>query len=278
MSGKIADIKAAHQIELVARRLDSLSTLPCVAARFFSKLLQPQFSPSALADIIESDPALTAKILSLVPQQGVVFIDENPSVRQVLDKLPAQLVRDAILSVKVFGTFEGEHGPDSYRALPRKQLALHALAVACCAKDIAEIIPSETDSQLAYSAGLLHDIGKLALDRAMPKSFARIVKEAKSQNAGACAIEQKHLGLDHTILGKRLAQKWRLPNQITLAIWLHHSDTVVISEDMPEARIAQIVQLADLTARQCSIGQSGSLLYLILGSIWSTVGNIVLDA
>jgi signal transduction histidine kinase len=114
------------------------------------------------------------------------------------------------------------------------------------------------DSQLAYSAGLLHDIGKLALDETMPRSFAGIVEQAKSQQACSRTLEQKHLGLDHTILGKRLAAKWRLPNQIVLAIWLHHSDVHLISQSMPEAKIAQVVQLADLIARQCGIGQSGS--------------------
>ena len=256
MSGKIADTTVAHQVELVIRRLDSLSTLPSVATRLFSRFLKPQSSPSALAEIIESDPALTAKILSLMHQQGLSFTNENFSVRRALDKLPAHLVRDVFFSVKVSQAFEPD--PGKHRALPRKQLALHALAVACCAKDIAEIISPQMNPQLAYSAGLLHDIGKLALDQVMPKSFARIVEEAKSQNSGACTIEQKHLGLDHTILGKRLAQKWHLPNQITLAIWLHHSDTDIISQTMPEARIAQIVQLADSIARQCGIGQSGS--------------------
>ncbi len=245
---------SAHQVELAIRQLDSLSTLPSVAARFFSKLLQPQFSPSAIADIIESDPALTAKILSLIHQQGVRSPDEKFSLRQALDKLAAHLVRDAVLSVKVFRTFDH----DNDRIVLRKELIQHALAVACCAKDIAEIISPQMDSQLAFSAGLLHDIGKLALEEAMPKSLARIVEEAKSTKAGACAIEQKHLGTDHTILGKRLAQKWHLPNQITLAIWLHHSDTGIISQNMPEVRIAQVVQLADFVARQCGIGQSGS--------------------
>jgi len=245
---------SAHQVELAIRQLDSLSTLPSVAARFFSKLLQPQFSPSAIADIIESDPALTAKILSLIHQQGLSLPDEKFSLRRALDKLPAHLVRDAVLSVKVFRTFDH----DNDRIVLRKELIQHALAVACCAKDIAEIISPQMDSQLAFSAGLLHDIGKLALEEAMPKSLARIVEEAKSTKAGACAIEQKHLGTDHTILGKRLAQKWHLPNQITLAIWLHHSDTGIISQNMPEVRIAQVVQLADSVARQCGIGQSGS--------------------
>ena len=259
MSEKITDnAAAAHQIELVIQRLDSLSTLPCVAAQFFSKFREISFLTPEMDEIIESDAALAARILLLAHQQGLNLAEENFSIRQVLDKLPAPVVRDAVLSVRVFGGFGPEHGPDGYRDLPRKQLALHNLAVACCAKDIAEVSSPAINPELAYLAGLLHDIGKLAVDQEMPKSFERIVKEAKSQKASICPIEQKYLGLDHTILGKRLAQKWHLPNEITLAVWLHHANTVTISQNMPEAKIAQVVQLADLIARQYGIGQSGS--------------------
>ena len=254
MSQRVADTAVVHKVELVILRLDSLSTLPCVAARFLSQLLQPQFSPSTLAETIESDPALTAKVLSLMHQQHLSFSDEEFSLRQLLDKLPVHLVRDAVLSVKVLQAQDD----DEKKVLSREELLLHSLAVACCAKDIAEIASPKINSRLAYSAGLLHNIGNLALHQAMPKSFARIVEEAKSRNVSICDIERKLLGTDYTILGKRLAQKWHFPGEIALAIWLHHSDTCLISQTMPEARIAQIVQLADSIARQCSIGQSGS--------------------
>ena len=111
---------------------------------------------------------------------------------------------------------------------------------------------------MAYCAGLLHDIGKLAIEETMPKSFARMVEEAESTKQCSRTIEQKHLGADHTIIGKHLAQKWQLPHLIILAIWLHHSETVTISQDMPEARIAAVVELADSIARQSGIGWSGS--------------------
>lgn len=252
MPGKIADPTVAHQVELVIHRLSSLSTLPCVATRFLSHLSQARLSD--LAETIESDPALAAKILSLMHQQGLSCPDESSSVRRAIDKLPAHAVRQALLSVKIYPAF----GRDEHRVSFRKQLVVHSLAVACCAEDIAGILSPQMDSQLAYSAGLLHDIGKLALDETMPRSFAGIVEQAKSQQSCSRTLEQKHLGLDHTILGKRLAAKWRLPNQIVLAIWLHHSDFHLLSQNMPEAKIAQVVQLADLIARQCGIGQSGS--------------------
>jgi len=252
MPDKIADPTVAHQVELVIHRLSSLSTLPCVATRFLLSLSQARLSD--LAETIESDPALAAKILSLIHKEGLNCPDESFSVRRAIDKLPAHAVRQALLSVRIYPAFS----KDERRVLFRKQLIIHSLAVACCAEDIAVIISPQMDSQLAYSAGLLHDIGKLALDETMPRSFAGIVEQAQSQQTCSRTLEQKHLGLDHTILGKRLAAKWRLPDQIVLAIWLHHSDVNLISQDMPEAKIAQVVQLADLVARQCGIGQSGS--------------------
>ena len=251
MPDEKADTAIAQQVELTIGQLDSLSTLPCVVAQFFFKLLQGQFSPSALADIIESDPAFIAKILSLIGERGEGMPGGKFSLRQGLGRLSAGLVRDAFFSVKVFNV-PGQ-GNDF-----RKQLILHSLAVACCARDIADITLPQADSQLAYCAGLLHDIGKFALEETMPKSFIRIAEEARSQSAGTLDIERKYLGTDHTILGKRLAQKWRFPKAISLAIWLHHSDTVMVYQNMSEARIAAIVQLADSVARQSGVGQSGS--------------------
>ena len=258
MRAEGADTAAARQTELGIGRLDSLMTLPCVAIQYFSKFLQSRFSPSDLADIVESDPALAARIFSLSHQQGVDLRGLKFSLRLALDKLPADLVRQAILSVKVLAASELEHGPDNGTIVPEKELILHSLAVACTAKELAAIITDKIEPELAYYAGLLHDIGKLALQAAMPKSLAQIVQQAKATGVSSYTIEQKHLGTSHTLLGKSLAQKWRLPEPISLAVWLHHSDTATISRDVPEARIAQVIQSADSIARRAGIGQSGS--------------------
>jgi putative nucleotidyltransferase with HDIG domain len=248
----------SQQVELAINQLDSLSTLDCIAAQYLPKLLQSQFQPSALIDIIESDPALTLRILSLISSSGSSLPDGRFSLSKALQKLPAHQVRNAILSIRINQTVSTDDSPNSYNISLKKGLYIHSLAVACCAKEIAELATPQMDQQLAYCAGLLHDIGKLAMDQTMPRSFARICEEAKSTEQCTQTVEQKHLGTDHTIIGKHLAQKWQLPNLIILAIWLHHSRTLTISRDMPEARIAAVIQLADLVARQTGIGQSGS--------------------
>ncbi len=258
MQQKNADSSVAQQVELAIGRLDSLSTLPCVAIRYFPKLAEGQFSPAALADIIESEPVLATKILSLSgPPRQISLPSEKFSLRYVLDRLPADEVRNTLLSIKVLPIAETGFS-EAQRISLRKELLLHSLAAACCARDIAEITLPQVDPDIAYCAALLHDIGKLALEESMPKSFARIFEQARSAKQCSCTIERQHLGADHTTFGKHLAQKWHLPNQIVLAIWLHHSDTATISWHFPEARIAQVVRSADSIARQSGIGQSGS--------------------
>jgi putative nucleotidyltransferase with HDIG domain len=251
---KAAGLVAARQVELAVTGLPSLSTLPCIAIQYLPKLSQGHFSPSSVADIVESDPALASRVFSLSYQHGIDLPNLNFSLRLALDRLPSHLVRDAILSVGVYA----ESGDESPTTLRREELIVHSLAVACCAKNIAGLSSLRISAELAYFAGLLHDIGKLALQEVMPKSLSRIVEDAKSTKAGSQSMELKHLGTDHTLLGKALAQRWHLPDAVGLAVWLHHSDTAAIAQRLPEARIAQVVQLADAIARQLGVGRSGS--------------------
>jgi putative nucleotidyltransferase with HDIG domain len=257
MPAKNADTTAALQAELAIGQLDSLSTLPCVAVQFYPKLTQNHFSPAQLADIIESDPALTAKILSLSFKHNIISPDEKVSLRHILDKIPVDEVHNAVLSIKVLPVFDPDD-TEGQRIQTRKGLLLHSLAVACCAKEIAEMTLPQVDPHTAYIAGLLHDIGKFAIEETMPKSFARVIEQARSAKSCSCDIEKQYLGADHTIFGKHLSEKWHLPSQIVFAIWLHHSDTAAISWHIPQVRIAQLIHSANSIARQAGIGQSGS--------------------
>jgi putative nucleotidyltransferase with HDIG domain len=245
-------------VEHAVARLDSLSTLPSIGGQILSKLQQRRLSSAVLVEIIQSDPALAAKCLSLVCRRGAAPANRAFSLRRALDQLPENEVRNAVLSVEAFRPFEPDNHLGGPASALRKGLVLHSLAVACCAKQVAEAVPSEIDSELAYYAGLLHDIGKLALREVMPKSFVRLVEEARSAEESSVSAEQRNLGIDHTVVGKHLAQAWQLPSAIVLAAWLHHSDTLAISKEMPQARMAAVVQLADLVTRQSNKGESGS--------------------
>jgi putative nucleotidyltransferase with HDIG domain len=248
----------ARKVELIIRKLDGVSTLPEVAAVFLEQLLKGEVRNDALVETIESDPALTARVLSAARQSGVEFADDVPSIAEVVNGLGGAAVREALLSTKVFQAFGVDFDPDMSRMVPHKELARHSLAVACCASEIAGIVLGEKQRRSAFSAGLLHDIGKLAIDEVMPRSFAKIVANARATGASMHSIERSDIGVDHAVLGKRLAEKWALPEEIITAIWLHHSDVETISLHLPAAKLALVVQLADMVARQTGIGLSGS--------------------
>jgi putative nucleotidyltransferase with HDIG domain len=251
--GKNPDISAANKVELAISQCESISLLPSLAARFFTQIGKMELTPASLAELIESDPAFTALILRLCQNKGIT-IKQIPSwIQQVLEGLNLREIRDAVLSAKIYGGLMDEPRTDF-----RKELTRHCLAVACCAEQVARLTSPTLDAPTAYLAGLLHDIGKFLLDEAMPKSFDTLLEQARSQKAAFVSVEQENLGTDHTILGKRFAQKMRLPGDIILGIWLHHSQTGAISQAMPQARIAAVVELADGIVRRMGIGESGS--------------------
>jgi len=258
MAKMYVDATASRKVELAIGELGSLSVPPCVAVQYLSRLLAGGFTPAAVAEIVECEPALTAGILSLAQRLAAGPASQRHVVRLVLDRLDAEAVRDVLLQTKVSAGFEIEFARQQPALPARKDLILHSLAVACGARRLAEAAEAPFEPNLVYAAGLLHDIGKLALQDTMPKSLATITKEAEATRTSLYRIEHKHLGTNHALLGKHLAQRWRLPEPIKLAIWLHHRNAAALAESVPEARLAVLIQAADHLARQANIGLSGS--------------------
>ncbi|MHC4293005.1 MAG: HDOD domain-containing protein, partial [Planctomycetota bacterium] len=216
------DRTVAQQVELAVVGIEDFWLLPSVAAKLFSALFQKDPN-TPLVQVIESDACLCVKTISILAKQGIVLSEAKPSLRAAINKLTSETIQDALLSIELAEDLQLIQIGSQSKGPSKKKLALHNCAVACAAAAIAEILPESLDSQLCYMAGLLHDIGKMALAKTMPKSFLKIAEEAKSQKTSFCEIEKNHLSLDHAILGQRLARKWHFPEPIMLAIWLHHS-------------------------------------------------------
>jgi signal transduction histidine kinase/HD-like signal output (HDOD) protein len=252
MPGQNPDNSAVRRVELAVGQCESISILPAVAARFLTQLGRMELTPASLAELVEADPALTALVLRLCHDKGIIIKQCDTWLLQVMENISLREIRDAVLSANVFGGLSDDAGTDF-----RKELSRHSLASACCAKLLTKFISPPIDDDTAYLTALLHDIGKFLLDEAMPKSFDTLLEQARADKTSFYKVEQANLGVDHTILAKRFAQKLRLPSDIILGLWLHHSHTGAISQ-MPQARIAAVVELADIIVRRAGIGESGS--------------------
>lgn len=196
----------------VTEELVALPTLPLVASRLLEAIADPATSSEEVARIVSLDPALTARTLKLANSDFYGFPRKVGSVELAVVVLGANTVRDLVLSAAVFRTM-GEADLNG--------LWNHCMATGVAARMLA----SRTRYRLAgeaYAAGVLHDIGKVALRQSFPDRFEGIVALSREQGLSIAEAERGVLGSDHAELGGWLAERWGLPADLVEAIALHH--------------------------------------------------------
>lgn len=240
----------SRQIELIIRKINSLATLPCVLVSAVKMLNKNQNSPE-LEAIINSEPTLCAMFMQYAAKKTPECKDLDFSSSTSIKSMSPQEIRNVIMSAKIYPNLAEDKTP------VRFDLVKFAILTAIASRQIALIADSKL-SDMAYKAGLLSNIGKFVLDDTMPKSFEKITAEAKNFGEKDVNTERKYLGIDHIIIGKRLAEKWQFPSAITNAIWMHRSDEEVIESTLEQNNLALIVRLGYLIAKNTQIADCGS--------------------
>ena len=261
-----ADRSRPDHVDLILQRIDSLPTLSPVAARVLKLSGSNEADLRQIIQIVESDPALAARLISLCRRSdlGVTV----STVDRAVVMLGMDAVRAALLSIQVFELMgpvdePGDAGVSAATTLDRRQLWLYSLAVGSAAELFAESLGGARSPKgavkpgEAYLCGLLHDLGKVALDRVLPKAFARCVELADTQRVDFAVVARKVIGVDHYTVGKRLAERWNLPLAIQDAMWLHDHP----AERLPtleHTRTLELVIAAVALARSLHVGWSGA--------------------
>ena len=266
MSSSPPDQLREKRVELILQQLEELPTLPEVALRVLEVTGSENSSVDDVVRLIESDPALTARILQLVHRADVGVAGDVNSVERAVVLLGFEAVRSAVLALSVFQVFSGP-SPLPGRQFNRDEFWKHSIAVACCAELLAAslkesgsatgkgavIEPSE-----AFVCGLLHDIGKVALDAALPKSFGRVVEAVDLLRGNIADVERTVVGLDHMVVGKRLAERWQLPANVRDSVWLHGQLPQALPATVRNPRLVNLITLSDVLVREQHLGYSGN--------------------
>jgi signal transduction histidine kinase/HD-like signal output (HDOD) protein len=286
-----SDPGAAQRTELILRQVDALPTLPAVATRLLRLTSDENADMRQVVRLIESDPALCAKVLALCSGAWLGVSRPVTTVDRAVVMMGMQAVRAAVLSVQVMEWSRQndpseparsgikrrrrqrpEHSPE-HAEFDREGFWRHSIAVACCAELLCHEIPKLDGRKRlgdlageAFAAGLLHDVGKLALAVALPKAYGRLCALAYQGQSNIADIERNVLGLDHHTAGKRLAEIWGLPPGIRDAAWLHalrpRSLPASLGEDAPNPdavrMLVGVVALADAVCRWLHVGWSGN--------------------
>lgn len=268
MRPEVSNSNDARKVELVLSQLDALPPLAPIAARILALTEDSRSNARQVVELISADPALTARVLSILGRAEHGMKSKALSIENAVVLLGFSTIRQITLALKVMEVF----GPASSESreeggFDRAEFWKHCLCVACAAREIATALPRCGSPDEAFINGLLHDIGKIALDTAMPKAFHRIARTANEQRADIADMERRILGVDHAVIGRRLAEKWGLPRALTECIWLHHQHPEGLPESISAGLHVQIVQLADTIAREQRIGYSGNHRFMISSRI-----------
>jgi putative nucleotidyltransferase with HDIG domain len=246
------------RVELILQQLEELPTLPAVAVKVLEVTGDDKSTLNDVVRLIASDPVLTTRILQLVHRADLGVRGEVSSIERAVQLLGFEAVRSAVLAISAFQAMGGEAQPVKGH-FSREEFWKHCVAVACCAELLADAVKRDgVNPSEAFICGLLHDLGKVALDAILPKSFSRVVEAADLLRGNIADLERQIIGLDHMVTGKRLAERWQLPAVIRDCAWLHGQHPSALPATVRQPRMVNLVTLADLLVREQHLGYSGN--------------------
>lgn len=229
-------------IEDFERHLQRLPPFPQAAARALEELGSDSVDFTRIDHVIGSDPILTARILRIANSPFYGLPGKIAAIRDACMLTGTPTLRNLIVASVAMSQFQRAKTSNTDRGAFWR----HSAQCAAFAAELATVTRQPRDA--AFTAGLLHDIGKLALDALVPDDYARV-----HEHGGTLDAETSVLGITHAEIGARVAQLWRLPPSIRDAIAGHHAP-----EPAARATLADVVHAADVLTHAVSDGQDGT--------------------
>jgi putative nucleotidyltransferase with HDIG domain len=236
----------ASQFEQHARTADFLPPAFELLPRLLVLLDDPEINSDTLADIIRVDAGLTANVLRVANSSafgGGTKIDSLPQaiirlgLREIYRLLATIIASPNVMSLDGFG-FE------------RVDLWQHSVSSAIAAQLIAQHITGP-DTEVAYTTGLLHDIGKVVMAQFAKADYLVLLESCKDNNQPHYRAEQQTYGIDHAQIGSMILKRWRFPDEIIHAIKFHHD----ISRAPEEAsKLAAIIFASNIVSYRLNFG------------------------
>ena len=228
--------------------VDDLPTLPVVALEL-NRLLDNEDVPVAqVSALIEKDPAIVPRILKLVNSSFFGLRSQISNLSHAIVILGFSTVRNAAISVSVIDSFKGKKLPDDFDIAG---FWMHAVAVAVTARHIAQKT-RHVSPEDAFTAGLLHDTGKIVLGQFFPELLNTVWTVVTQEQVSFYEAEKQRLAVTHAHIGGYLANKWQFPPGLTEAIRWHHK----VKTDAVDSNLLMTLHAADALVNRLVQGAS----------------------
>lgn len=233
-------------LENIVEAVNDLPALPHVVLKVIDLTEDPNATAQDINAVLNQDQAMTAKVLRMANSAFYGFPRRIATVTDATIFLGFKTVRSIVMAASVNDMLNKE--VEGY-ALAQGELWRHSQCVAMGARLIARKAKFSF-LDMAYTAGLLHDIGKVILNRYMKDAYHEVVERVNVGDIPFTDAENEILGFNHALVGARIAEKWNLPDSLVEAIALHHYPEQAIINN----KLTAIVHLADIISLFMGIG------------------------
>ncbi len=224
---------------------EALPSLPEIVQHLMRSLKDEGADVDTLAHHINADPAIVARLLAAANSSAFGVSTRIDSARQAFYYLGVNRVVNIIMATALIQRFDMRTADFDVRLLWR-----HALGVAICARVLAEQIG--IDPEMAFTAGLLHDIGQVLMFAAAPSAYAQSLELRQRNDVSILAAEIEVFGYDHTAAGSLLAKDWKLPSEIAEAIAAHHEPDL---DSNTGSELGDLIHLAEVLSHALDLGE-----------------------
>jgi putative nucleotidyltransferase with HDIG domain len=226
----------------MASKATNLAAVSPAALKLIGLLDQPDIANEDVVEVLKYDTVLTAKLLRVCNSPSLGFVETVGSVDQAVLLLGYKQILHFVLALALGDALAV---PMAGYAVAENELWRHSLMVAVAAETLCRQEPGlNADPATAFTAGLLHDIGKIAMNQALTAECQMAVRYRIAEHAASrVEAERAVLGTDHAEVGGYLLSLWRLPEGIVEGVANHHAPLVE-----PRGRLSVVVYLANCLA------------------------------
>jgi len=234
--------------EALIKKTGDLKVLPFVARKVLDTISDDSLSFSDLADIIEKDQTIAARVLKVSNSAMYGLRQEVTSIQQALMILGLKTIRSLVLSLSTRSLYK-KFG------MTEQKMWDHSVGTATAARILAVGLGSEV-GDIAFIGGLMHDLGKVVLNNETPELFTEVMMKTYNEGISSIEAEQEIYGYNHAEIGASVSEKWGFPEMIQVIIKDHHLNRIGLQEieDEVTAKGIAVVNLSNYISKLLGIG------------------------
>ena len=245
----------------IVSKVHALPSLPAVAMELLARIEQNNADIHQLSAIVAKDQALSAKALRLANSSFYGMQRKVTTIPQALSILGLNSLRTLVTTTAVIDHFSAT----DLEGFDFQGFWRHSIAAAVCARLIAKRVDVNPES--AFMAGLLHDIGRLVLVTEFPVQYQTAINYRTEHDCTMLAAERAILSCDHAAVGHALAEHWRFPLAIQMAVAGHHTP-----DQQWSGGLINLVHVADAIARALDLcADENDLVPSLSPSAWNSL-------